>query len=181
MKSNCLKEILGVLALFAITSVFITACSPPSESSAEVEDRKPETIMIEAESMILTSAEIINDEGVSGGKAINMLSADAIATKELTLPEGQYVMNVMLMAKDELSDGFYLVVGDKVRRTSNYNFNKWVYGFKFIVFESDGKNPVTIHVASAWEGKGNEFGMLIDHLEIVELCNSANVLENWMR
>ena len=44
----------------------------------------------------------------------------------------------------ENADGFYLVVNDKVKRTNNYHFNEWVFGMKFIVFNSDGINPLKI-------------------------------------
>lgn len=178
---NVSKNILTQTLVGALLIAF-TACASPEGKFKEKDDIKSEIVVIEAENMDLTSAEIITEKGASGGKAIKMLSEEAMAGMELTLPEGQYAMNASIKTSDEMSDGFYLVVDDKVRRTNNYHFNQWVYGFKFIIFDSDGKNPVTIQIASTWEGqKGKEFGMLIDYLEIVELCNSASVLERWTK
>jgi len=51
-----------------------------------------------------------------------------------------------------------------------------------ITFKSDGINPVALSIASAWEGKETiEWGMLIDRIEIVEYCGSAEVLERWTK
>ncbi|MFY0688576.1 MAG: hypothetical protein JXQ90_15480 [Cyclobacteriaceae bacterium] len=175
-----MTEQLRLLSTITIICLVITSATA---FATDLKDKKTTSVTrIELEEMSLTSAEIVKAMDASKGEAIKMLSANASATTQLTLPAGQYVLNAVFSTEDEFSDGFYLVANDKVQRTNNYHFNKWVYGFKFLVFDSDGETPITLTIASSWKNeKGKEFGMVIDYLEIAELCNSAEILERWIK
>jgi hypothetical protein len=140
------------------------------------------TIVIEAEDMTLTSGEIVQAEDASGGKAVKVLSDDAVAEIELELPAGHYVVNAYFYASHFDHDGFFIAADSKVNRTNAAHHERWVYGAKFLVFETDGTKPVTLRFAASWEGHDiAESGMLVDRLELAELCSSADVLERWTR
>lgn len=178
-KKKFFKKILATIFLITATS-----CNSKSENKLvkEQKDNSSKVIVFEAENLELKSAKIINEKGARGKKAIKMLSEEAMASKKIKLPRGKYIMNVILKSTNEMSDGFYLIADNKVKRTSNFHFNKWVYGLKFLIFESDGKKPIDIIIASSYEAYENkEFGMLIDAIEISEFCNSADVLERWTK
>ena len=179
MINSTKKFVLFILGLMVLTIVSCTNSENKPEAS-NIE--KPKKIFIEAEEMILTDAEIIIEDGTRGNKVIKLLSEKAVATTEITIPKGKYVMNAFMKTKDEMTDGFFLIVDDKVKRTNNYRFNQWLYGMKFIIFDSDGINPIKIQVTSSCEGQlPKEFGMYIDYLEIIEFCNSAKDLELWIK
>jgi hypothetical protein len=152
-----------------------TECPPAAVETT------PAVRLLEAEDLRLTSAEVVMAEGASNGKAIRLIAQDARATTDVTLPAGQYLVNVAMKSVNEASDGLYLFVANKVKRTSNQNFNRWAFGLKFLIFESDGLRPLTIGLASTWDDKGKEFGMLVDYFEIVELTRSVQVLERWTK
>lgn len=166
---------------FLLPLIMISLWSCTAVKSEQEAREQFEIVKIEAEDMKLTSAEILVADSTSGGKVIKLLSEDAVAETTLNLPSGSYVMNARLLSSDEFSDGFYLLVNDKVQRISNYHFDRWVYGMKFIVFDSDGENPINIQIRSTWDGMGKEYSMLIDDLQIAETCNSASLLERWMQ
>jgi len=138
-------------------------------------------MVIEAEEMVLASSEIMEVDGASGGKAIKFLSRNSTATIELALAKGQYVANINLKADNYDGDGVYLAVGKKVKRTATaHHHNVWVYGTKFLTFQTDGGEPVKLEIAAACECHDMaEFGMLIDRLEVAPLVKSADILDYW--
>lgn len=137
--------------------------------------------VIEAEDLKLASAKIVEDKNASSGKAIKLLAENSTASVELKLPKGQYAANVIINADDFERDGFYLIADKKVKRTaSGHHHNMWVYGTKFIIFESDGKTPVNFQIAAACKCQPNaEFGMLVDRIEIIKYEKSAEVMDKW--
>lgn len=139
-----------------------------------------EPLVIEAESMTLTAAEVVDAEGASGGKAVKLLSHDAVATIEVPLPRGQYLVNAYFDAADHDHDGFFLLADGKVKRTNAHHHKKWVYGAKFLIFTTDGSQPVTLKFVSKVDGEPMaESGMVVDRLELIELTRSAALLEHW--
>lgn len=158
----------------------INACLSTGSKSKPTESVVFEPMTIELEDMELTSAEITPIDSVSGGKAVKFMAEDALATAKLSLPAGEYAAGVVFIGFDLDSDGFYLIANDKARRTFTHRHNQWGYGNRFITFKSDGINPVVLSVASDSEGEeAPEWGMIIDKIEIVEFCSSAEVLEYW--
>jgi hypothetical protein len=160
---------------------FLVFCLVAFGNSAMAKEALPGVKVIEAEDMTLTSATIEDSADASNGKAIKMLSEDAVASISVNLPKGRYVMNMILQAHSFETDGVYMSADQKVKRTSTVHFhNEWVYGNKFLIFVSDGKKPVELKVISKTpKGELTEFGMLIDRLEIAEFSTSADVLDNW--
>lgn len=168
-----------VVFFFIIT---IGACESTGSKSTVTEDIVFEPMVIELEDMKLTSAEIVPIDSISGGKAVKLIAKDALATTKLSLPEGEYAAAVVFMGIDIDSDGFYLIANNKARRTFTHRHNQWGYGNRFITFKSDGINPVVLSIASAFDDEETpEWGMLIDKIEIVEYCSSAEVLERWTK
>lgn len=162
------------LVTFAFLASASTRAAPALSSDG--------TLVIEAEDMTLTSGEIVRAEGASGGKAVKVLTNDAVAETELELPAGQYVVNAYFLASHFDHDGFFIAADSKVNRTNAAHHERWVYGAKFLVFETDGTKPVTLRIAASWEGYDiAESGMLVDRLELAELCRSADFLERWTR
>jgi hypothetical protein len=169
-----------IVVFFIFTT--ISSCDPKGSKSTETEDVVFEPMVVELEDMELTSAEIVLIDSISGGKAVKLLAKDAIATIELTLPGGEYAAGVVFIGFDLDSDGFYLIANNKARRTFTHRHNQWGYGNRFITFKSDGISPVVLSVASGSEGEeAPEWGMLIDKIEIVDYCSSAEVLERWTK
>lgn len=153
-------------------------CGPAAASSGALATDAP-PLVIEAESMALTAAEIVPASGASGERAVKLLP-DAVATVEIPLPGGQYVLNAFFLADDHDHDGFFLVADDQVKRTNAHRHKQWVYGAKFLIFETDGSKPVVARFASRREGlPAAESGMLVDRLEIAEFGRSAALLQRW--
>lgn len=181
MKTNQLKFISKIIVLFFVV-ITIGACQPTGSKSAVTEDVVFEPMVIELEEMELTSSVIIPIDSVSGGKAVKFMAEDALATTKLSLPAGEYAAGVVFIGFDLDSDGFYLIANNKARRTFTHRHNQWGYGNRFITFKSDGINPVVLSIASTFEGEETpEWGMIIDKIEIVEYCSSAEVLEHWTK
>jgi hypothetical protein len=135
--------------------------------------------VIEAETMALTSAEVVSAAGASGERAVKLLP-DAVATVELPLPSGQYVLTAFFTADDHDHDGFFLVADEHVKRTNAGRHKQWVYGAKFLIFKTDGTKPVLVRFASRREGlPPAESGMVVDRLEIAEFGSSAALLKRW--
>ncbi|MFI1772280.1 hypothetical protein [Thalassobellus citreus] len=177
---NSTKTLIQSLLVLIVLTLF--SCSNHEKKSEKLNTKKPYKILIEAEDMMLSDAKIYSEEGKSGDKVIKLLSEEAMATTEITLPKGKYVMNAFMKTQDEMSDGFFLIANGKVKRINNYRFNQWLHGMKFIIFDSDGVNPIKIEIASSYEGQiSKEFGMFIDYLEIVDFYNSAEALELWTK
>lgn len=177
-------QLLLISKIIVVFFVIITigACESTGSKSTVTEDIVIEPMVIELEDMELTSAEIVSIDSISGGKAVKLLAKDALATTKLLLPMGEYAASVVFIGFDLDSDGFYLIANNKARRTFTHRHNQWGYGNRFITFKSDGINPVVLSIASAFEGDETpEWGMMIDKIEIVEYCSSAEVLEYWTK
>lgn len=164
----------NIVVAFAFLASATTEAAPDLSSEG--------TMVIEAEEMTLTSGEIVQAEGASGSKAVKVLADDSVAEIELDLPAGNYVVNAYLLASHFDHDGFFIAVDSKVNRTNAAHHERWVYGAKFLVFETDGTKPVTLQFAASWDGYDiAESGMLVDRLELAELCRSSETLERWTR
>jgi hypothetical protein len=161
--------------------IILTLSAIAFGSAATAKEALPGVKVIEAEDMTLSSAAVEDSADASNGKAVKMLSEDAVASISVNLPKGRYVMNMILQAHSFETDGVYMSADQKVKRTSTVHFhNEWVYGNKFLIFVSDGENPVELKVISKTpKGELAEFGMLIDRLEIAEFGASADVLDHW--
>jgi len=124
----------------------------------------PSDVAVEAESLTLTGAEVVEDAEASGGKAVRFVQDTAQATGTVNLLKGAYLLDVVMKCPDKDHDTIWVAVGSQE---------------KVKAFPSHARYPQTRFSPARTEGTGvqvaadgpvqltlsaRETGMLIDRL-----------------